>query len=467
MPGPLVSVIIPAYNAAHFLPEAVRSIRWQGYQPLEILVVDDGSSDNCAEVAQSLGTDVRYVRQQNAGPSAARNRGLELAQGDFIAFLDADDQWPDEKLSIQLSRLEAEPSLDLVLGRIQYVALNGGAVPEIPFENDDNTVAHVHLGSGLYRRRAFERIGNFDESLRFSEDVDWFLRARENGLNMRILRTTTLIYRLHGQNMTQNIPAVDRSLAIVLKRSIDRRRQGGGRVRPLPGWLSYDEWAPGTAALVSVVVPAFNAEQHIAEAVNSVLAQTYQPVEILVVDDGSSDATREIVAGFGPRVRSFAQTNAGAGAARNRGIAQATGRYIAFLDADDLWPPPKLARQVEILEQNPACRMVFGHVQQFRQGGEDLGGPAPGFVPGTLLARREAFAKAGLFSTGLKVGEFIDWYARASEAGLKGRLEPDVWLRRRIHGNNLGVRERGSRGDYLRVVKDAIDRRRRAAAERP
>src|SRR5579872_1776903 len=335
MANPLVSVVIPVYNAAHFLPHAIESIRAQEYQSLEIIVVDDGSSDNCADVAKALGGDVRYERQENRGPSAARNRGLALARGEFIGFLDADDKWPAQKLSVQLGRLLAEPELALVLGRIQYVALPGGELPAYQFEGPENTITHVHLGSGLYRRRAFERIGGFDESIRFCEDVDWFLRARENGLAMRILRATTLLYRLHDQNMTRDRESPDRLLTHVLKRSLDRRRRGEGAVPSLAGWLSYDERSDGAPPLVSVVIPAYNAERHVAEAVESVLAQTYAPVEIVVVDDGSSDSTAETVRQFGPRVRFTTQTNAGAGAARNRGVAMATGHYIAFLDADD------------------------------------------------------------------------------------------------------------------------------------
>jgi glycosyltransferase involved in cell wall biosynthesis len=465
MPNPLVSVVIPVYNAAHFLPQAMASIRAQGYEPLEIVVVDDGSTDNCADVAKSLGSDVRYERQINSGPSAARNRGLALARGEFIAFLDADDQWPAHKLSVQMGRLMAEPQLDLVLGRIQYVALEGGEIPAYQFEGPENTITHVHLGSGLYRRRAFERIGGFDESIRFCEDVDWFLRARETGLGMRILRATTLLYRLHDGNMTRDRESPDRLLTHVLKRSMDRRRIGKGAVPSLAGWLSYDEWAEGAPPLVTVVIPAYNAERHIGEAVESALAQTYRPVEIVVVDDGSTDATAETVRSFGPRVRFATQTNAGAGAARNRGVAMATGRYIAFLDADDWWPAEKLVRQVEILEKDPGCDLLFGHVQQFFHGGADLGGPEPGILPGTMLARREAFERVGPLAEDLKLGEFIDWYARAREAGLSSRVESAVWLRRRIHEDNLGVRERASRGDYLRLLKASMDRRRQPAGK--
>jgi glycosyltransferase involved in cell wall biosynthesis len=218
-------------------------------------------------------------------------------------------------------------------------------------------------------------------------------------------------------------------------------------------------------ALVSAIIPTYNAERFVEEAIHSALGQTYRPVEILVVDDASTDRTVEKVREFGPRVRLLRQKHAGVGAARNLGVTHATGRYIAFLDADDIWPPTKLSRQMEILYQDPTCDLLFGHVEHFRETSGDSGGPVPGYLPGTMLAKREVFDRTGPLATDLKVGEFIDWYARARDAGLRSRMEPEVWLRRRIHGANLTVREQSAHGDYLRVVKAAIDRRRHTGSE--
>ncbi len=105
MKGPLVSVIVPCYNAARFLPEALATIRAQRYEPLEILVVDDGSTDNTPDVVSGFGSEVRYLRKPNGGPASARNLGLREARGEWIAFLDADDQWPEGKLELQAGRL--------------------------------------------------------------------------------------------------------------------------------------------------------------------------------------------------------------------------------------------------------------------------------------------------------------------------------------------------------------------------
>ncbi len=237
--NPLVSVIMPVYNGEHFLREALESVRCQNYESLEIIVVDDGSHDGTADIASSYGNWIRYVHQENAGPAAARNRGLSLAQGELVAFLDVDDLWPEGKLSLQVERLINDPKLDIVLGRIQYVALPGAAPVEIPFETPEKTLIGVHLGCGVYRKSIFDKIGGFDETFRLGEDQDWFLRAREANVSMVILRETTLIYRLHGNNLTRNLSFRKSQFGMAIKKSLERRRKRG--LSTLGRWSDYDE----------------------------------------------------------------------------------------------------------------------------------------------------------------------------------------------------------------------------------
>ena len=226
--------------------------------------------------------------------------------------------------------------------------------------------------------------------------------------------------------------------------------------------------------LISVIIPAYNAERYLPEAIDSVLAQTCPAGEIIVVDDGSSDGTPRLAERYRAGVRWLSQENQGSGAARNRGIEAARGELLAFLDADDLWVRNKLAWQVEALAAEPRLEMVFGMVQQFvspeipEESKHRLSyspEPMAGHVAGAMLARRGGFECAGVFDTRLKVGEFIEWYMRVTDLGVRSVLLPRVVLHRRLHETNMGILQQGARLDYVRIVKAALDRRAKARTE--
>ena len=156
-------------------------------------------------------------------------------------------------------------------------------------------------------------------------------------------------------------------------------------------------------------------------------------------------------------------------ASRNRAVREATGDFFAFLDADDRFPPEKLERQVAVFDADPELDVVYGHVTEFLS--PDLDDEArallrapnqnlPWPTPNLMLVKRDAFFRVGPFSTDLKVGIGVDWYARASELGLKGAVPPIVVLERRLHAENNGIREREFKPQYLHVLKAALDRRR-------
>ena len=213
------------------------------------------------------------------------------------------------------------------------------------------------------------------------------------------------------------------------------------------------------APRISVVIPAFNAELYLAEAIQSVLAQGIPGIQVVVVDDGSTDGTAAVAAAFGAQVALICRPNAGIGAARNAGVERAAGNLLAFLDADDVWPAGSLAGRLAVLDADPGADGVFGMVQEFRDGGDDLP-PQAGGVAGALLVRRAKYEVVGRFDQGLRVGEFIDWMARAHEAGLKFRSVPGVVLRRRLHAANTGIVQRDARVEYTRVLRAALERRR-------
>ncbi len=442
MDKPLLSVIVPVFNGASFLLEAIASIR-PSLEPLEIVVIDDGSTDGTGQLARNC-PGLRYVRQQNAGPAAARNRGLKMASGNLIAFLDADDIWAEGHPASGLEYLRRHPAVDLVLGQVQYRFDSKG--PD--FENPREPFHSYQLGAAIARRELFDQIGDFNPSMHHGEDIDWFLRARESGAVIATLPETALYYRLHAANQPKIYRDSRKGLLDAFHRSLVRRRDQataptGSRIPP---------------NLISIVIPVYNGEEFIAEAIQSALAQDYRPIEVIVVDDGSTDRTRDMVRKF-PAVTLVEQSHRGAGAARNAGVRASTAQFIAFLDADDLWIPEKLSRQIERLTSDDDMEAVFGHVIQFhdQRPGESEAMSSP--IPGTMLIRRAAFDRIGFFSEELTELEGVDWLLRAKEKNLRTITLSDVVYRRRIHARNRGIANRDFDG-YIRVLKASLDRRR-------
>jgi len=222
---------------------------------------------------------------------------------------------------------------------------------------------------------------------------------------------------------------------------------------------------------VSVIIPCYNAGSYIAEAIGSVLAQAAAPLQVIVVDDGSTDDSSVVLRSFGNKIEYYRQENAGISAARNAGLAHAHGAFLAFLDADDIWPVGSLGSRLAVLAADGGVECVFGAVQQFIS--HDIAAsraaflrvdaaPVPCRLAGSMLIRRAAFARVGLFNTALKVGETIEWVARAETGQLSMRSVQDVVLMRRVHNSNTVLRETKHRGDYLRALKSGLDRRRAA-----
>lgn len=215
---PLVSVIMCVLDGERYLPDALASVAAQSYPHLEVVFVDDGSTDRTAAIAQRV-AGVRYVYQENAGTPAARNNGLRHARGDLIAFLDGDDWWTPSKTAQQVGLLGSDPELDIVLGHTRRTWVTDG---QHPTETDPELA--LSLCAGLIRRTVFDRVGGFDQTLTYCDDWDWFMRARESGIAVATHPETVLYYRRHDGNLSNNTEAGTRDFARVLKASLDRRR---------------------------------------------------------------------------------------------------------------------------------------------------------------------------------------------------------------------------------------------------
>lgn len=228
---------------------------------------------------------------------------------------------------------------------------------------------------------------------------------------------------------------------------------------------------PTSQSLISVIIPTFNRVQYLEDAIASVLNQDYTPVELIVVDDGSTDATPSVVRGMGGNIRYVYQDNMGIAGARNTGVSLATGAFLAFLDSDDVWMPGKLTRQMAVFAARPETDVVYGHAEQFfspeiepefRQRLKTGEGILPAPLPTSMLIRRAAFDHVGPFDPQYPVGTEIGWQARLQECDLTVTMMPDVVYRRRLHRSNFSLTHADASGDRLRALKAIIDRRRLA-----
>lgn len=224
-----------------------------------------------------------------------------------------------------------------------------------------------------------------------------------------------------------------------------------------------------TSEDISVVIPVYDGAFHLAETIETALAQTLAPRAIIVVDDGSEDATPQVAARFGEAIRYVRQPHGGAARARNLGTQCVETEYLAFLDGDDLWAPNKLEKQLAELRDAEPPAMIFGHTIQFASPELRLDeisrlnfdpSPVPGICASGLFMGARDFRAVGPFDERLRTGEFIEWYARAAAKGIAARVLPDVVFRRRLHRGNHGLRQTGLRLDYARAMKAVLDRRR-------
>lgn len=219
-----ISVVIPVYNGGRYLTETLQSVRHQTLQPEEIIVVDDGSTDDTPEIL-SAQPDIRVLRQENRGAGAARNRGIQCARGELIAFIDADDIWLPRKLETQARELEAHPEVDYVLCAIQE--FHSPDMPEelrnkIPIRE---TVKPAALPStALLRASCFPKVGLFDPRWRTGEFMDWTLRAGEQNIQSILLDTPLVQRRIHGANLGRQA-AVSTDYHRIIKAALDRKRQ--------------------------------------------------------------------------------------------------------------------------------------------------------------------------------------------------------------------------------------------------
>lgn len=214
---------------------------------------------------------------------------------------------------------------------------------------------------------------------------------------------------------------------------------------------------------ISVIIPAYNAASFLEKTINSVLNQTSLPKEIIIIDDGSIDATQEIIKSFDFPIRYFYQSNKGSAAATNKGIRLAESPYLALLDHDDLWHPKKLEQQSALFLVNPKLEVAYCRVESFfdtslKEADKQylLPPPMKGFLRSCILFKKSITEKVGYFQENLKVTESIDWISRINDANTIIEIVPEILVSRRIHKKNTSTVQRSNYKELLGLLKQRI-----------
>ena len=225
----MVSVIIPTYNAEAYLSETIESVLQQDWEPLEIIVVDDGSTDHSVEIAKSFGGRVTVLQYSHRGLAATRNSGITAARGEFLLHLDADDLLAPSSIRLRMPYFAADPTPDLVICMFSCFIS-----PEVSAEQFAQYVVptepqHGHLSiTTIARAAVFETYGLLDEGFPVSADLEWITRAREAGIRIRRIDDVLVKRRIHGNNLTLiRKPEMEVERLRILRMSIARRRKAG------------------------------------------------------------------------------------------------------------------------------------------------------------------------------------------------------------------------------------------------
>jgi glycosyltransferase involved in cell wall biosynthesis len=218
-----VSVIMPAYNSERHIDAAIESCLKQLSSDDELIIIDNASTDSTALIVRANPDPrIRYLFEPKQGVAAARNKGLRHGHGKFVAFLDSDDLWPEDRQPPLIGLLEAHPEIDAVYGKIRLRFDSPGS-PRM--ERLDGTLAvSVHLSPFLFRREVIERIGDMDETLRLGSDADYLARLQEAGMNLLPWDGDALIYRQHETNLTLAHEKFKSGQLSVIARKIRRKR---------------------------------------------------------------------------------------------------------------------------------------------------------------------------------------------------------------------------------------------------
>ena len=354
---PLVSVVIPCYDQAKFLPEAVASVVGQTFQDWEILIVNDGSPDDTEKVAGELiarhpERAIRLLQKRNEGLAQARNDGIAAAAGAFILPLDADDRLAPAMLEKTVALLQARPEISIAYTDIVHFGKVDQIIQAAEFDFRKICQNNQLNYCSLLRREAWEAAGGYNPNMVWGyEDWDFWISCGEARLKAARIPEALLHYRVKEASMLTAAVAHEAELRARVVLNHPRCYDGAKVAAATAVWGKPSQALPKGAPKVSVIVPTYNRPRLLEAALRSILQQTFQDLEIIVVNDNGIDVEHVIARLRSQRVVYLRHcANRGLAAARNTGCRLARGKYLAYLDDDDLFLPDHLQTLVTFLE---------------------------------------------------------------------------------------------------------------------
>jgi glycosyltransferase involved in cell wall biosynthesis len=529
-----ISVIVPLYNGAKFIEQALASVAGQSLPAHELIVVDDGSTDDGAALVERFAETypLKLLRRPNGGQSAARNYGIASSTGTLIALLDQDDVWYPDHLAELVKPFEVNQPVPLgwTYSNLDEIDERGCLIKRQILDQADPVHPKTDLlvclrqdmfilpSASLMSREAFDAVGGFDECLSGYEDDDLFLRLFRAGYQNIYIEKPLSQWRIYPSSSSYS-PRMAKSRMVYARKLIDAFPDDLTRthyyVKDIiaPRFLKhvlvearaalasadeerincclddlrfFDEILKVDAGngltqrepLITAIIPMFNGEDFIEEAIGSILAQTLKADEIIVVDDGSTDTGPDIVARLAKTavIRLIRKQNGGQSSARNYGVAHAHGDLIAFLDQDDMWYPNHLAELVKphLAERSVELGWSYSNLDEINRDGHVI---TRGFLdtleakhpkrsvssclaqdmfilPSASLVSRRAFQCVGGFDEELSGYEDDDLFLRMFYAGFESVYLPQSLSKWRIYDTSCSYTSRMavSRGIYARKL---------------
>jgi glycosyltransferase involved in cell wall biosynthesis len=533
---PTISVIIPLHNGERFIAQALDSVFAQTVPPTEVIVVDDGSTDAGPELVARYSANQKLIllRQENAGQSSARNHGIKHSTGTVIALLDQDDIWyPDhlkhlsqpfcndthDRLGWTYSDID-EIAADNRLRVRAALSRSSGVHPKERLEECLRQDMFILPSASVISRAAFDEVGGFDEDLLGYEDDDLFVRLFVAGYRNVYIEKPLSQWRVYSSSSSYS-PAMIKSRMLYARKLLRafpdepflsrfyardliaprflHQVVGAARVALRIGDLETikthlqdialleSQISPNskrcpirTDFLITAIVPLYNGAPFIREALQSIFDQELVPDEVIVVDDGSTDAGPDIVAEMASRypIRLLSKENHGQSSARNLGVDHAHGDLIAFLDQDDIWYPNHLAELVKPFLEPRAIELgwAYSNLDEINEAGEmiahEILNPFESFhpkrdlssclkrdmfvLPSASLILRKAFRSVGGFDERLSGYEDDDFFLRVFLAGFDNVYISTSLSRWRIYqtSSSYSPRMAVSRAIYAKKLID-------------